>query len=194
MSPRRIKYLVKSIPPVIQPMSGISTLSVREVTILPNAAPMITPTARSSTFPREMNVLNSVSMVIFGRSLHLSREFFARPVGAGKHGGGAWSLNARDAALHSRRRFTRRRHEREPYQMSRSLAARAARLAVVVLAAAGLAGCGVNTVPTSEENAKAKWADVESAYQRRADLVPNLVATAKAAASSETQILTNVTN
>jgi LemA protein len=78
--------------------------------------------------------------------------------------------------------------------MSRSLAARAARLAIVVLAAAGLAGCGVNTVPTSEENAKAKWADVESAYQRRADLVPNLVATAQGAAASETQILTNVTN
>lgn len=78
--------------------------------------------------------------------------------------------------------------------MSRSLAARAARLAVVVLAAAGLAGCGINTVPTSEENAKAKWADVESAYQRRADLVPNLVATARGAAASETQILTNVTN
>jgi LemA protein len=78
--------------------------------------------------------------------------------------------------------------------MSRSLAARAARFAVVVLAAAGLAGCGVNTVPTAEENAKAKWADVESAYQRRADLVPNLVATARGAAASETQILTNVTN
>jgi LemA protein len=77
--------------------------------------------------------------------------------------------------------------------MFRSLAARTARLAVVVLAAAGLSACGVNSVPTSEENAKAKWADVESAYQRRADLVPNLVATAKAAASSETQILTNVT-
>ena len=78
--------------------------------------------------------------------------------------------------------------------MSRSLAARAARFAVVVLAAAGLAGCGINTVPTKEENAKAKWADVESAYQRRADLVPNLVATARGAAQSETQILTNVTN
>ncbi len=78
--------------------------------------------------------------------------------------------------------------------MSRSLAARAARLAIIVLAAAGLSACGINSVPTAEENAKAKWADVESAYQRRSDLVPNLVATAKAAASSETQILTNVTN
>lgn len=78
--------------------------------------------------------------------------------------------------------------------MSSSLAARAARFGFVVLAAAGLAGCGINSVPTAEENAKARWGDVESAYQRRADLVPNLVATAKAAAASETQILTNVTN
>lgn len=78
--------------------------------------------------------------------------------------------------------------------MTSSLAARAARLAFVVLAAAGLSACGINSVPTAEENAKARWGDVESAYQRRADLVPNLVATAKAAAASETQILTNVTN
>lgn len=68
------------------------------------------------------------------------------------------------------------------------------RIAVVAAAAAALSACGINSVPTAEENAKAKWADVESAYQRRADLVPNLVATAQGAAASETQILTNVTN
>jgi len=68
------------------------------------------------------------------------------------------------------------------------------RFALVATAAASLSACGINSVPTQEENAKAKWADVESAYQRRADLVPNLVATAKGAAASETQILTNVTN
>ena len=56
-----------------------------------------------------------------------------------------------------------------------------------------LSACGINSVPTAEENAKARWADVENAYQRRADLVPNLVATVKAAAASEQQILTNVT-
>ncbi|BBC73881.1 membrane protein [Altererythrobacter sp. B11] len=67
------------------------------------------------------------------------------------------------------------------------------RSAVVVLAAISLAACGINSVPTAEENAKAKWADVQSAYQRRADLVPNLVATVQAAAQSETQVLTNVT-
>jgi LemA protein len=68
------------------------------------------------------------------------------------------------------------------------------RTAFVALAALSLAACGINSVPTAEENAKAKWGDVESAYQRRADLVPNLVATARGAAASETQILTNVTN
>ena len=72
-------------------------------------------------------------------------------------------------------------------------ASRLARFALVLAAAAGLSACGINTVPTAEENAKARWADVESAYQRRAALIPNLVATAKGAAASETQILTNVT-
>ena len=67
------------------------------------------------------------------------------------------------------------------------------RSALVAAASLSLAGCGINSVPTAEEEAKARWADVESAYQRRADLVPNLVETAKAAAASETQILTNVT-
>ena len=77
--------------------------------------------------------------------------------------------------------------------MSVSRFAHPLRMALVAIAALGLAACGINSVPTAEENAKAKWADVESAYQRRADLVPNLVATAKGAAASETQILTNVT-
>jgi LemA protein len=60
-------------------------------------------------------------------------------------------------------------------------------------AAASLSACGINSVPTKEEAAKRAWNDVQSTYQRRADLVPNLVATAKGAAASETQILTNVT-
>lgn len=77
--------------------------------------------------------------------------------------------------------------------MSASLFSRLGRFVLVAAAAAGLSACGINTVPTAEENAKAKWADVESAYQRRAALIPNLVATAKGAAASETTILTNVT-
>lgn len=67
------------------------------------------------------------------------------------------------------------------------------RAAIVAFAALGLASCGINTVPTKEEAAKAAWADVQSAYQRRADLVPNLVSSVRGAAQSETTILTNVT-
>lgn len=67
------------------------------------------------------------------------------------------------------------------------------RLAVAAAAALALSACGINSVPAAEENAKAKWADVQSAYQRRADLIPNLVSTVRGAAQSETQILTQVT-
>ena len=62
------------------------------------------------------------------------------------------------------------------------------------VAAVSLSGCGINSVPTAEENAKAKWADVQAAFQRRANLIPNLVATVRAQAGSERQILTEVTN
>ena len=61
------------------------------------------------------------------------------------------------------------------------------------VAGVSLASCGVNSVPTAEEEAKAKWADVQAAYQRRANLIPNLVATVRAAAGSEEKILTGVT-
>ena len=61
------------------------------------------------------------------------------------------------------------------------------------VAGVSLASCGVNSVPTAEEEAKARWADVQAAYQHRASLIPNLVATTKGAAASEQQILTNVT-
>ena len=55
-----------------------------------------------------------------------------------------------------------------------------------------LGGCGYNTIPTQEENARAKWADVEAQYQRRADLIPNLVATVQAASIAERETLTQV--
>ncbi|MEO5494460.1 MAG: LemA family protein [Sphingomonas sp.] len=67
--------------------------------------------------------------------------------------------------------------------------------AVIMLAiAATLSACGVNSVPTAEEAAKARWADVQNQYQRRADLIPNLVATVKAAGAQEKSILVEVTN
>ena len=62
----------------------------------------------------------------------------------------------------------------------------------MALAAAPLGGCGLNSIPTAEEAAKAKWADVQAAYQRRASLIPNLVSTAKGAAASEGKILNDV--
>jgi len=77
--------------------------------------------------------------------------------------------------------------------MSASLATRLMRFALVIFGAAALTACGVNTVPTKQEAAKASWADVQNAYQRRADLIPNLVSTVRGAAQSETTILTNVT-
>ena len=77
--------------------------------------------------------------------------------------------------------------------MAARLFSRIARFAVVAVAAATLAGCGVNSIPTAEENAKAKWADVQSQYQRRSDLSPNLVATVKGYAKQEQDTLTKVT-
>ena len=65
-----------------------------------------------------------------------------------------------------------------------------------LVAVAGLAlslvGCGVNNIPTKEETAKQSWADVQNAYQNRADLIPNLVATVKGAAAHEEGTLTAV--
>jgi len=64
---------------------------------------------------------------------------------------------------------------------------------LVPVAGLSLSGCGVNSIPTSEENAKARWADVQAAYQRRANLIPNLVSTVRGAAASEERILVGVT-
>jgi LemA protein len=60
--------------------------------------------------------------------------------------------------------------------------------------ALSLAGCGINSVPTAEEAAKAQWGNVQNQYQRRADLVPNLVATVQGFAQQERAVLTEVTN
>ena len=59
--------------------------------------------------------------------------------------------------------------------------------------AVAVAGCGINSVPTAEEKVNARWADVQNDYQRRADLIPNLVSTVKAAGAQEKNILVEVT-
>ena len=56
-----------------------------------------------------------------------------------------------------------------------------------------LTGCGINNIPTNDEKVKSSWAQVENQYQRRADLIPNLVATVKGFAAQEKETLTAVT-
>ncbi len=70
---------------------------------------------------------------------------------------------------------------------------RLARAALLVLAPVLIAGCGINNIPTKEERAKAQWAEVQNQYQRRADLIPNLVETVKGYAAQEQSVLTAVT-
>src|SRR5678810_1073470 len=65
-------------------------------------------------------------------------------------------------------------------------------LIFVVFTGLTVAGCGYNNIPTLEEQAKAKWADVQNNYQRRADLIPNLVATVQVYAKQEKDVLTAV--
>ena len=67
-------------------------------------------------------------------------------------------------------------------------------IATVAIASTTLAGCGVNTIPTKAETAKAQWAEVQTQYQRRSDLIPNLVATVQGYAAQERGVLVDVTN
>jgi LemA protein len=70
---------------------------------------------------------------------------------------------------------------------------KAMRPVVVLLVAVLLCGCGINTIPTEEEQAKAAWSEVQNQYQRRAELIPNLVETVKGFATQEREVLTQVT-
>ena len=65
-------------------------------------------------------------------------------------------------------------------------------VAAVMAAALTLSACGYNTIPTLQEQAKARWSDVQNQYQRRADLIPNLVATVQGYAAQEKNVLTAV--
>ena len=71
---------------------------------------------------------------------------------------------------------------------------RAPRMLLVVLVVSVLSGCGYNTIQQKDEAVKASWSEVINQYQRRADLVPNLVATVKGYAAHEERVLTEVTN
>ncbi|HVW72683.1 MAG TPA: LemA family protein [Rhizomicrobium sp.] len=67
------------------------------------------------------------------------------------------------------------------------------KLAVALGLAITLAGCGVNNIPSKDQNVKARWADVQAAYQRRSDLIPNLVNTVAGYAAQEKSVLIGVT-
>ena len=67
------------------------------------------------------------------------------------------------------------------------------KLAAAFGLALALAGCGINSIPTKDQTVKARWADVQAAYQRRSDLIPNLVATVQGYAAQEKSVLTQVT-
>ena len=67
------------------------------------------------------------------------------------------------------------------------------RALALAIAGLALAGCGINTIPTLQERAKAAWSEVLNQYQRRADLIPNLVETVKGYAAQESKVLTEVT-
>ena len=74
-----------------------------------------------------------------------------------------------------------------------TISRRLTRLGLVVTAGAALAGCGINAIPTKQVAAQTAWADVQNDYQRRSDLVPNLVATVKGYAAQEQRVLVEVT-
>ena len=70
---------------------------------------------------------------------------------------------------------------------------RAGYILAAMMFTTALSGCGVNTIPTKEERAHAAWAEVQNQYQRRVDLIPNLVATVRGFANQERTVLTEVT-
>ncbi len=76
--------------------------------------------------------------------------------------------------------------------MKTSLIRRIVTFSMALVLVSGLSACGVNTIPTQDEQVKAAWSQVENQYKRRADLVPNLVNTVKGYASHEQQTLTAV--
>jgi len=75
---------------------------------------------------------------------------------------------------------------------SRQNFAHLARLATVAMASLALAACGINSVPAAEETAKAKWADVQAAFQERANLIPNLQEITMSSAEQERETLEGV--
>ena len=77
--------------------------------------------------------------------------------------------------------------------MSHSVTRWTGRIAALLVVALGLSACGINAVPTQDEQVKEAWSEVLNQYQRRADLIPNLVNTVKGYAKQEETVLREVT-
>jgi len=77
--------------------------------------------------------------------------------------------------------------------MSKPIFGALARASAFFVVLVGLAGCGINDAPRQDQNVKAKWSEVLNQYQRRSDLIPNLVETVKGYAHQESSVLEAVT-
>jgi LemA protein len=77
--------------------------------------------------------------------------------------------------------------------MPTRLSSRFKALILLIGSAVLLAGCGINTIPTLEQDAKARWSEVQNQYKRRSDLIPNLVESVRGFADQEKSVLTGVT-
>ena len=77
--------------------------------------------------------------------------------------------------------------------MFSSILKQASRLALAAAVLVGVSGCGINAVPTQDEQVKAAWSEVQNEYKRRSDLIPNLVQTVKGYAAQEKSVLIGVT-
>jgi LemA protein len=78
--------------------------------------------------------------------------------------------------------------------MSKPIFGALSRAGALFVVLVGLAGCGINDAPRQDQNVKAKWSEVLNQYQRRSDLIPNLVATVKGYAHQESSVLEAVTD
>src|SRR5579863_4696921 len=87
---------------------------------------------------------------------------------------------------------SRHRFEGDDPAMSKPISRAFVRAGALILVLVGLAGCGINTVPRQDEQVKAAWSQVLNEYQRRSDLIPNLVETVKGYAQQEQKVLTDV--
>ncbi|HUO94434.1 MAG TPA: LemA family protein [Rhizomicrobium sp.] len=77
--------------------------------------------------------------------------------------------------------------------MSKPIFGALSRAGALFVVLVGLAGCGINDAPRQDQNVKAKWSEVLNQYQRRSDLIPNLVETVKGYAHQESSVLEAVT-